>query len=216
LLLGCSSGLVARPMTPLILKRAPVGDNQDDLTEERYCQTGRRVAPRGKPRGLRPPAAEKGQTSRLEVPPKYYGPCMVPMPSETRRLRPIKSPIAPEGRPWMWAKRPQVPTASSAPRTATLKHARLRWQRSPRAGGGNRLRLAHSRFSRAEQPNKLHPFIWRRTTKRAAFGRETVIGQGIRQRPQNQSALSFIDYDVIFAASRHVRYALALEVERAP
>jgi hypothetical protein len=30
------------------------------------------VAPRGKPWGRRPPAAEKGQTSRLEVPPKYY------------------------------------------------------------------------------------------------------------------------------------------------
>jgi hypothetical protein len=62
------------------------------------------------------------------------------------------------------------------------------------------LRLPHSRFSRGEQPNKLHPFIWRWVGKVAGV---TVVGQGIRQRPENQSALSFIDYDVIFAACRH-------------
>jgi hypothetical protein len=83
---------------------------------------------------------------------------------------------------------------------------------SPRAGGENRLRLPHSRFSRSEQPNKLQPFIWRWVGKLAGV---TVVGHGIRQRPQNQSALSFIDHDVIFAASRYARYDLALGFERA-
>ena len=38
------------------------------------------------------------------------------------------------------------------------------------------------RLNRAEQRNKLHPFIWRRTGKCTALGRATVIGDGIRQR----------------------------------
>jgi len=51
------------------------------------------------------------------------------------------------------------------------------------------------RFSRAEQPNKLHPFMWRWMTK---IARATVVRQGIRQGTYDQSALSFIDHDPVF------------------
>ena len=58
------------------------------------------------------------------------------------------------------------------------------------------------RFDRAEQPNKLHIFIGR-WTNRAAFGRATVVGHSIRQRPHDQSALSFVDHDLVFVVDRH-------------
>src|SRR5262245_59579246 len=106
-----------------------------------------------------------------------------------------------------WTEHIRGADVADAPTCVMSRRARRRWRRSPRAGVGNRLRLPHSRFSRGEQPNKLHPFICRWVGKVAGV---TVVGQGIRQRPQNQSALSFIDYDVIFAASRQVRYDLAI------
>src|SRR5262245_32196588 len=43
---------------------------------------------------------------------------------------------APEGRPWMWASG-HITATSGAGRTAMTQHARLRWQHSPRAGGGS-------------------------------------------------------------------------------
>src|SRR5262245_32038279 len=55
------------------------------------------------------------------------------------------------------------------------------------------------RLNRAEQPNKLHIFVFGWTTKcTASTRRETVVGHGIRQRPHDQSALSFIDHDLVF------------------
>ena len=47
----------------------------------------------------------------------------------------FKSQVAPEGCPWMWG-RAGTAGASSAQRTAMSRRARLRWQRSPRAGDG--------------------------------------------------------------------------------
>ena len=56
-------------------------------------------------------------------------------------------------------------------------------------------------FNRAEQPNKLHPLIWPWMNKIVGA---TVAGQGIRQRPHDQAALSFIDHDPVFVVKRHV------------
>ena len=42
---------------------------------------------------------------------------------------------APEGRPWMWAS--GHGGTSSVRRTATRRHARVRWRRSRRAGDAN-------------------------------------------------------------------------------
>src|SRR5262245_11168993 len=39
----------------------------------------------------------------------------------------------------------------------------------------------------------------------------TVVGQGIRQHPQDQSALSFIDHDPVFVVKRHVQYLARAE-----
>jgi hypothetical protein len=64
--------------------------------------------------------------------------------------------------------------------------------------------FSHRRFDRAEQPNKLHPFIFRRTSKGTARRRATVVGHCIRQRTHNQSALSLIDHDLVFVVDRHV------------
>src|SRR5262249_16692649 len=66
----------------------------------------------------------------------------------------------------------------------------------------------HRRFDRAEQPNKLHPFIFRRTSKGTARRRATVVGHCIRQRMHNQSALSLIDHDLVFVVVRHVPWSL--------
>jgi hypothetical protein len=54
------------------------------------------------------------------------------------------------------------------------------------------------RFNRAKQPNKLHPFMWPWTK---AVSRATVVGQSIRQRTHDQSALSVIDHDPVFVMS---------------
>src|SRR5262245_64276492 len=63
-------------------------------------------------------------------------------------------------------------------------------------------RFSHRRFDRAEQPNKLHPFIFRRTSKGTARRRATVVGHCIRQRTHNQTALSSIDHDLVFVVDR--------------
>src|SRR5215813_1183421 len=62
--------------------------------------------------------------------------------------------------------------------------------------------FSHRRFDRAEQPNKLHPFIFRRTSKGTARRRATVVGHCIRQRTHNQTALSSIDHDLVFVVDR--------------
>src|SRR5262245_58197874 len=67
--------------------------------------------------------------------------------------------------------------------------------------------FSHRRFDRAEQPNKLHPFIFRRMSKGTAPRRATVVGHCIRQRTHNQSALSVIDHDLVFV-DRHVPWSL--------
>jgi hypothetical protein len=38
-----------------------------------------------------------------------------------------------------------------------------------------------------------------------------VVGHGIRQRPQDQSALSFIDHDPVFVVKRHIQYLARVE-----
>ena len=43
------------------------------------------------------------------------------------------------------------------------------------------------------------------------IARATVVGQGIRQRPQDQSALSFIDHDPVFVVKGHVQYLARVE-----
>src|SRR5262245_9117413 len=44
-------------------------------------------------------------------------------------------------------------------------------------------------------------------TECAAFGRETVVGHGVRQRSHDQSALSFVDYDMICVVDGHVPWS---------
>jgi hypothetical protein len=61
-------------------------------------------------------------------------------------------------------------------------------------------RKSWHRFNRAEQPNKLHPFIWRCTK---GVRRPTPFGHGVRQRTHDQSALAFIDHDLVFVVNRH-------------
>src|SRR5215471_734528 len=68
--------------------------------------------------------------------------------------------------------------------------------------------FSHRRFDRAEQPDKLHPFIFRRMSKGTAPRRATVVGHCIRQRTHNQSALSLIDHDLVFVVVRHVPWSL--------
>src|SRR5262245_1094103 len=68
-------------MIPLILQRASAsvspGQWHDDYDCWRTVVRRQASGPEGETSGPAAPAAEKGQTSRLEVPPKYYGPCTV-------------------------------------------------------------------------------------------------------------------------------------------
>jgi hypothetical protein len=79
-------------MTQLILKRAPIGDNQDDYD---VLENGVIVG------------------------------------------RIFKVPVAPQGRPWIWASGHNGDHRRAAHGTATSRRGRLRWRRSQRAGGAS-------------------------------------------------------------------------------
>jgi hypothetical protein len=68
--------------------------------------------------------------------------------------------VGPQARPWMWA---------SGHRADSVKRAAYGYEGDARGCDGSvreelaaiGLRPRHRRFSSAEQPNELHPFIWR-------------------------------------------------------
>ena len=97
-------------MTALILKRASASRPSDAWDDDEAAG-----GPEGETSGPAAPAAEKGQTSRLEVPPKYYGPCTVQC-----LARQAKGVICAQcvalSRAWMWTSGHNATTA--AQRTA--------------------------------------------------------------------------------------------------
>ena len=70
----------------------------------------------------------------------------------------LKSAAAPVGTPWLWTLA-YGHHEDRTPTTAMSRRARLRWQRSPRAGGGNRpaLPLARPRASFQTSDYRIRP-----------------------------------------------------------
>ena len=104
-----------------------------------------------------------------------------------------------------------IPLSRSSP-VPGLVHLRQRFVHRSH-GNWSWRRFPHRRFNHAEQPNKLHPFIWPWTK---GVGRATVVGHGVRQRTHDQSALSFIDHDPVFVINRHFLWAFSPSLDVCP